>query len=548
MAPLELSRRELIAGFLGAAVAQQACTSSCRGDRRIPGALVDGSVATGHLLRAAQPLPPATTFAPLEVAIVGGGVAGLSAGWRLAAAGLDAFTVLELEEAAGGTSRAGRNEVSAFPWGAHYLPAPLDDVGPTPRLLRELGVLTTAADGELAYAEEALLAEPQERVFHQGHWYEGLYLRAGASAADLEQLDRFQARMDAFSRLRDGKGRKAFAVPSARCSDDADLTALDRLSMAQWLADHRFDSPRLRWLVDYACRDDFGARAKHISAWAAIWYFAARSEGPDRPAAGYLTWPEGNGRLVRHLAEAITARRLRTGLLVHTVTPHGDGWRLHAVEARTGAPVGFEARQVVFAAPRFVAARVLTPWRTDPPPSVAAFRYSPWVVANLTLRAPPSGRGAPLSWDNVLYDSESLGYVVATHQELRADDRGPTVLTWYYPLVDADPRRARERLLSQDFAGWEEIIRTDLSLPHPDLAALATRLEVHRWGHAMIRPTPGFIWGQARAEAQQSLRRSLHFAHSELGGMALFEEASWFGVRAAERALDGLGRRATSWL
>jgi hypothetical protein len=41
---------------------------------------------------------------------------------------------------------------------------------------------------------------------------------------------------------------------------------------------------------------------------------------------------------------------------------------------------------------------------------------------------------------------------------------------------------------------------------------------------------------------------SLHFAHSDLGGLALFEEANWHGVRAAEQVLAGLGRPVPSWL
>jgi hypothetical protein len=44
------------------------------------------------------------------------------------------------------------------------------------------------------------------------------------------------------------------------------------------------------------------------------------------------------------------------------------------------------------------------------------------------------------------------------------------------------------------------------------------------------------------------LGEHLHFAHSHLGGLALFEEANWFGVKAAERALKGLGRESPSWL
>ena len=85
--------------------------------------------------------------------------------------------------------------------------------------------------------------------------------------------------MNAFAAARDGRGRKAFAVPTALSSDDAEWTALDKLSFAHWLEAEGFRSPRLRWLVDYACRDDYGTTAEGVSAWAGIWYFAARQNG-----------------------------------------------------------------------------------------------------------------------------------------------------------------------------------------------------------------------------------------------------------------------------
>src|SRR6185295_14017956 len=131
------------------------------------------------------------------------------AAWRLRGAGLDDFVVCELDSELGGTARAGKNEVTAFPWGAHYLPAPLSREGPVPRLLRELGVM----DGEGRFAEEALIREPDERIFYRGTWYEGLYLRAGASADDLSQLERFEKLMAELAAARDGKGRRAFTVP-----------------------------------------------------------------------------------------------------------------------------------------------------------------------------------------------------------------------------------------------------------------------------------------------------------------------------------------------
>jgi hypothetical protein len=52
----------------------------------------------------------------------------------------------------------------------------------------------------------------------------------------------------------------------------------------------------------------------------------------------------------------------------------------------------------------------------------------------------------------------------------------------------------------------------------------------------MVRPTKGFVTGRARAEAALPLGR-IHFAHSDLSGISIFEEAQYHGVRAARAAL-----------
>ena len=57
-----------------------------------------------------------------------------------------------------------------------------------------------------------------------------------------------------------------------------------------------------------------------------------------------------------------------------------------------------------------------------------------------------------------------------------------------------------------------------------------------RWGHAMIRPTPGFIWGADRRKAAAPFR-GIHFAGADLSGVPIFEEALYHGVRAAEEVL-----------
>ena len=67
------------------------------------------------------------------------------------------------------------------------------------------------------------------------------------------------------------------------------------------------------------------------------------------------------------------------------------------------------------------------------------------------------------------------------------------------------------------------------------------------WGHAMIRPVPGFAWGSARREAAAP-RGPIRFAHSDMSGLSLFEEAQYHGVRAAEAVMRELGHPFSSSL
>src|SRR5262249_234501 len=141
----------------------------------------------------------------------------------------------------------------------------------------------------------------QERIFFKGRWYDGLYLHAGASPEDMAQLHAFNAEVDRWVAWRDGRGSRAFAIPVAACSNDAEVTALDRRAVAEWLGRAGWTSPRLRWLINPACRDDYGTTLEDTSAWAGVFYFASRLARPGAESQPLVTWPEGNGRLAAHL-------------------------------------------------------------------------------------------------------------------------------------------------------------------------------------------------------------------------------------------------------
>src|SRR5215213_10009640 len=104
-----MNRREVLAAFLGVPFALAACRRS--ETPPLPaGEIVGASDVFGHRLRDGLHVEvPPDAWTNVPIVIVGGGVAGLTAAWRLQKSGLTNFVLMELESAPGGTSRSGTN-------------------------------------------------------------------------------------------------------------------------------------------------------------------------------------------------------------------------------------------------------------------------------------------------------------------------------------------------------------------------------------------------------------------------------------------------------
>jgi len=540
-----INRRDLIGSLLGLSAATMSGCSAPE-EWRIDGDLLSPDFATGHRLR-----DPSMTIGTIEqwkeipVVIIGGGIAGLAAGWHLRRSGFDEFELLELEDDVGGTSRCGERDHFRYPWGAHYITTPMPENVDLIEFLQEMGVVQEVnPDGVPIVAEDLLCREPEERVFADGTWHEGLFPVPGASQDDLDQVADFHAKMQEWSTKRDPNGKRLFALPIAHSSDDPDIRALDRISMLDWMNEQGWDSARLKWYVDYACRDDYGLSIDQTSAWAGILYYAGRLRRDSQESQDVITWPAGNGQVVQYLRGKLEPH-IQPSKMVAKLKPSGNSGpdancELVVFDKERDRWLGYRAKRVIFAAPQFVAKHVIDRFRDGQAANTQPFRYGWWLVANVHLRGRPKESGFPMSWDNVFYESKSLGYVVSTHQA--GIDHGPTVWTWYYPFADAKPHYTREQLLNVPWSDWAAMVIADLEIAHPEIRSLITRIDVMRWGHAMVQPYTGFVWSEARQMAAKP-DRNIHFANTDLSGVALMEEAFFHGVRAADEVLTILQER-----
>ncbi len=550
----QVPRRSFLKRLLAGSVCLPwACTEGrpSRHDVDVEARFVDAvSPERGHLLR--RPVEP-TEFAaaagpPVDVLVVGGGVSGLAACWKLRQAGVERLLLVELADRLGGNAMAGQAGDLVFPWGAHYINVPPSEADCVHEVLSDLDVISGYdAAGRPMVNPDHLLRWPAERLWVDGDWVEGLDPFADAGDGEREDLWAFEDDMLRWTLHHGQDGRRAFAMPLAYSTADARVRQLDGQTMAEYVESRGWRGGRLAWLIDQACKDDYGSFAADVSAWAGIHYFACRYYDrrlrEDYPS-DTLTWPQGNQFLVDGLGRGLTAGEqwLATGV----VGLRGEGTTAEAlcIHAPTGERRRVRARSVVYAGKLHTAARVVADLPGAQRRAIERLSYVPWVVAAVRLSAELGDAG--LAWDNVVMDSPSVGYVSARHQTSPAPERAGEVLVYYLPLVE-DPAAARQELLGEDPQPWARRVMADLSRVHPQLPGLVEGIDICRWGHGMVRPAPGVIWGP-----ESHLRRqpcgAVAFASCDATGLPLFEESLFAGIAAAERCLDVLDAPYTTSL
>lgn len=497
----------------------------------------------GHLLRDGR-LPAPSAQWQADTLILGSGAAALSALWWLHRHGRRDILLAQGPEPHGNNAAYRYDAALAAPSGAHYLALPSRESGHVRQLLADLGILQgDPAAAEPHYRETDLVHAPMERLWYQGRWQHGI--EPPEEDADSRRFAAF-VREQAQAVGHDGK--KRFAIPLELSSEDAQWRALDRETFAHWLSRHGYRSPGLLWYLNYCCRDDYGIGLEQTSAWAGLHYFAARNNGSD----AVLTWPNG----LAHLSRAIEKH---TGLLqaaapdaapghpqalaasATAIDEQADHVRVQLYLHEQRQTVTVRARRVIAAMPLNIAARITARAQDyglaadTLPPQV------PWLVSNFVLRAfPREHKDFPLAWDNVAYQGTGLGYVSAANQLINTAKPPRTIFTAYTALNHAPPAEVRRWLLeapdqalldtaAAELVGiygrrfWHHVIHTDIAVR----------------AHAMAAPVPGFLSNPALGALRRHQSR-LVFAHSDMSGYSVFEEACWQGVRAAEKILGDL--------
>ncbi|KRD11849.1 twin-arginine translocation pathway signal protein [Flavobacterium sp. Root901] len=466
--------------------------------------------------------------------IIGGGISGMSAARQFHKKGISDFVVIEMADHLGGNSSNGQNKYSKYPLGAHYLPLPnFQDKELLNFLEEEKIILGYNKNGLPVFDELQLTFAPAERLFYKNNWQEGVVPKEGNSETDNKEFQRFFTQMDAF-RIAKGQDQKyLFNIPIYLSSKDEEARALDKITMQKWFENNNFKSEPLFNYIDYCCKDDFGLGIEYVSAWAGIHYFAGRKQDASAEKnENVLTWPEGNARLAYHLKK-YTEQKILKNHLVYDVKIEKNKVVVRAFDDTKKISVEIIADKVIMATPQFVNQYLIK----DRKAFTKNFHYTPWLLATLVVNNLSDNLSFPLSWDNVIYDAKGLGYVYAQHQSLN-QVQGKKVITYYYSFSSGDLKKTRREIYKKNKEYWKQFVFNDLKIAHPDIENDSEDMEVFLLGHGMISPVPDFIFGQAKEKAAKDIENRIYFAHTDLSGISIFEEAFHQGINAVNKILD----------
>lgn len=494
--------------------------------------LTGTSHVLGHRLWG-KDFPKTTETITVPYLIIGGGISGLSAARQLTKSGISDFLVMEMEDHAGGNASNGENKYSKYPLGAHYLPLPNPHDAELIRFLQESKIITGFdANGLPVFDEEQLSFDPQERLYYRNTWQEDLIPKYGTTPDQDAQFAEFFATMKRFREGRGADGAYWFDLPVRNASSDAEIKQLDNLTMKQWLDTNGFTDESVHEYVDYCCRDDYGLGIAYVSAWAGVHYFCARKNSSYNKDS-VLTWPEGNARLAFHLKQ-YTKDKLLLNYLAYDVKMDDNCVTVLAFDASKKRSVRIQADKVIMATPQFVNQYLFS----DRKAFTKKFTYAPWLLATLTLHDLPIDGSYPLCWDNVIYKGKGLGYIYDQQQTVnQLNDR--IIITYYYSFSSEDIKKSRKELYTRNAEYWKDFVFADLEKAHPGLREYCDEIQIHRLGHGMISPLPGFVTSAEKQQAAMPIDNRIFFAHSDLSGISVFEEAFHQGSNAVKQLLHG---------
>lgn len=529
-----MDRREFInylgLGLLGMPLAIQACNSS---QTKFQSSEYLSHSDIGHYLRNDIAIPKLFYKDTSDILIIGSGISGLMACRELEKKTNYKIKIIELSHQAGGNAIAENNQVSSFPWGAHYLPIPALHQNELLDFLAEIDIIEYYENDLPYYKEEYLCMDNKERLFINGQWQDGLIPQFNIGQEDKLEIEKFLQLIKSLRSSKDKNGLFYFDIPVTNSSRDNDFFKLNEISAFEWLQKENYSSPYLHWYINYCTSDDYGSNYKSTSAWAMLHYFASRKgQAANAKYDDLLTWPEGNAFLAKKIINQLKTKICCNEIALKIEYKPNEIIVYH-LNTVTKKWTQTKCKKLILNTPFYVTKKLLPELKNKV--NIQQFNSYPWLIANITLATPTEKNGIELSWDNVIYNSKALGFVNANHQSFSQKNEN-IVLTYFYALNEKSAKECRAFLYSKNQLELESIVLNDLKQIY-DIAKLNIKEFKYRIiGHGMISPSPNFLFSKDLAFFNKAWN-NIYFCHTDYCGISIFEEAFYKGIETAKKII-----------
>jgi monoamine oxidase len=463
---------------------------------------IDGDhFAICHEVRDGTDFPKPPVSKRYDVIIVGGGASGMSAAHFLKDHN---FLLLEKEPHFGGNAFLEEYQGQAFATGSAF-----DEKGTESfQLATELGLTPLPIDN----SDPSIL----RGVFVEDTWRSGL-----------DHLPYSPITRDAFHKFR---------LQLMAMDPEKDAAHLDSFPISDILKNY----PRelTDWWDAYGL-SNWGAATHDTSALCVVEDMHFMNGAEDVR----VTLPGGNGALTRALAKSLEtkhAERMLNDATIVSIDPQADEVNVtyfHEGETHTVA-----AKAVIVAAPKMIAARLVSGLSAQQAHAMHELRYCPYPVVNMILDKPIWNRAYD-TWcpGNAFTDVIVADWVLQKNQKDYKQKNN--ILTFYAPL-----RENQRALLLHDESCQTiaENILHDFRALQPEFRD-ATPIEIHlyRRGHPMFVPAPG-TYMKTIPLASQPMERVFFANTDSVGPVSDIGAAVASGHKGAEWSIKRLAESKKS--
>jgi hypothetical protein len=459
----------------------------------------------------------------IPLVVIGGGVSGLSSAYFLRN---QRPVILEQAMQFGGNTRGEQIGNTAYAIGSAYLVKPSEG-SDVERLLKELNLFNKAR------------AETSETstVFMNGKFQRPFW----AGATDPKAAPEFQRVFNAFKTILEKQYPNVPYTPDTGLSPEL-FKAWDQMSFSQWLKQNLGNiHPHVEEYLQLYAWSSFCGSLEELSAAQMLNFITSETDS-------VLALPGGNAAITEamfvKLQKELPPNSLRAGSFVIDISPNAEGVQI-LYEDSSRQLRCIQAKSCVFAAPKFVAAKVISGLPEIQAHAISKITYRGYIVANVLLNKKIQ------SPTYELYDLK--GRVPETPRAMSPSDRPFTdicfgswaaepetdrgVITVYKALPYDGARqflfnpRAHEKNKRQIETQIPEVLRA-MNLSESDVAGI----RMTRWGHALPLASVGALTNGLAATASHSFGQRLVFANQDNYLNPSFE-AAFASAKAAAQTL-----------